>query len=176
MANLLQDQFKSVFSDPSNTNKKDPAFNSTVCFIDTINLDVSAISKAIDEISAASAAGEDGFPSCLLKMCKNSLSYPIFLIWRDSFDSGEIPKYLKSQLITPVFKKGSKLHPANYRPIALTSNIIKIFERVVRNQLVKYLETNNLISNNQHGFRKGHSCLSELLAHYDEILSNINNS
>ena len=56
----------------------------------------------------------------------------------------------------------------------MPSNIIKIFERVIRSQLVQYLETNKLISSNQHGFRKGYSCLSELLIHYDEILCNMN--
>ena len=65
------------------------------------------------------------------------------------------------------------MYAKNYRPIALTSNIIKIFERVIRFQLVHYLESNKLISENQHGFRKGHSCLSELLAHYHDIISNL---
>jgi hypothetical protein len=52
--------------------------------------------------------------------------------------------------------------------------MIKIFERVIRNQLVSYLEMNSLLSSNQHGFRKGRSCLTQLLGHIDNILQNLN--
>ena len=80
------------------------------------------------------------------------------------------------QLITPLYKgKGSKCQAVNYRPISLTSHIIKVFERVLRDKIVTFLEENCILSDNQHGFRKGRSCLSELLAHYEEILTNANN-
>ena len=173
MSNILQDQFAGVFSDPSSYDKLDPSFLCATSTLNSISFDVTSISNAIDELHLNSNVGEHGFPNCLLKSCKSSLSYPIFCIWKESFESGSIPAFLKSQTIVPVFKKGSKLHPKNYRPIALTSNIIKIFERVIRSQLVHYLETNQLISKNQHGFRKGYSCISELLIHYDDILSNM---
>ena len=175
MANILQEQYISAFSDPQCPDKQDPTFAEASVSLSEIKFSSELIAKAIDEINMSSAAGEDGFPSCLLKMCKDSLCEPIYLIWKESFNSGHIPSSLKRQLITPVFKKGSRLLPSNYRPIALTSNIIKIFERVIRSQLVSYLETHHLISNNQHGFRKGFSCLSELLCHYEEVLSHVNN-
>ena len=94
------------------------------------------------------------------------------LIWQDSLKSGFIAQKFKNQIITPVFKKGSKAAPANYRPISLTSHIIKLFERVIRNHIVKHLEQNKLLCQNQHGFRKGRSCLTQLLKHIDIILNN----
>ena len=54
--------------------------------------------------------------------------------------------------------------------MALTSHLIKVFEKVIRNHLVYFLESNNLFNPSQHGFRKGRSCLSELLCHMEEIL------
>ena len=45
---------------------------------------------------------------------------------------------------------------------------------MIRNRLVSYLEENGIISDTQHGFRKGRSCLTQLLQHYDEILNNLN--
>ena len=54
----------------------------------------------------------------------------------------------------------------------MTSHVIKTFERVLRNHLVEYLEKNNIINPNQHGFRQGKSCLTQLLAHYDELILN----
>jgi hypothetical protein len=60
--------------------------------------------------------------------------------------------------------------PANYRPVALTSHIIKMFERVVRRCLVRHLEENNLLPDGQHGFRSKRSCLTQLLSYWDSIL------
>ena len=70
--------------------------------------------------------------------------------------------------------KGDKKDAANYRPISLTSHQIKVFERVIRDRLVCYLETHKIISDNQHGFRRGRSCLTQWLKHYDDILKNLN--
>ena len=78
------------------------------------------------------------------------------------------------QQVVPLHKKGPKTNVANYRPIALTSHVVKIFERVLRNRLMDYLERNNIINDNQHGFRKGHSCLSQLLSHTTFILNQMN--
>ena len=109
MSNLLQGQFESVFSDPNSTLKKDPQFREASSSISSINFDAKSISDAIDEMDISSSAGEDGFPSSLLKNCNESLSYPLYLLWKNSFESSDIPSELKSQLIVPVFKKGSKV-------------------------------------------------------------------
>ena len=111
----------------------------------------------------------------ILKNCAEEISYPIFLIWQDSLNSGYIHQNFKNQLITPVFKKGSKAIPQNYRPISLTSHIIKTFERIIRNKIVDHLERNHIICKHQHGFRKGRSCLTQLIKHIDIILKNFLN-
>ena len=91
------------------------------------------------------------------------------------FDSHKRPTRgilpLKEAHIIPVHKGGSQGTPSNYRPIALTSHLIKVFEKVVRNNLVQFLEKNNLLNKSQHGFRNGRSCLSQLLDYHDKIIS-----
>lgn len=72
-------------------------------------------------------------------------------------------------------KKGNRTEPVNYRPVSLTSHVIKIFERVVRKVMVRHLEGNNVISCNQHGFRSGRSCLTQLLSHFDDIIVGLTN-
>ena len=67
-------------------------------------------------------------------------------------------------------KGGSRGLPANYRPVALTSHIVKMFERVIRKSLVAHLEANNLLPDGQHGFRGKRSCLTQLLSYWDTIL------
>ena len=125
----------------------------------------------------SASPGEDEVPVILLKSCRDSICQPLYLIWKHSFDSGEIHPSFFSSIIAPVFKGASKLEPPNYRPVSLTSHLIKIFERVIQAKVIGYLEENKLLSCNQHGFRKGCSCLSELpvLAHFNEIYENLGN-
>ena len=68
---------------------------------------------------------------------------------------------------------GDKTKSANYRPVSLTVHLIKLYERVVRKQMATFLEDGNLLSTSQHGFRKGRSCLTQLLHHYDNLLRNL---
>ena len=92
------------------------------------------------------------------------------LIWRKSLDTGQIPQILKSAHVVPIYKGDCRGTPKNYRPIALTSHLIKVFEKVIRKKLVQYMESYQLFNPSQHGFRFGRSCLSQLLSHYDRIL------
>ena len=85
-------------------------------------------------------------------------------------DQGVIPPDLLIVLISPVHKGGSRGLPGNYRPVALTSHIMKMFERVIRRWLVAHLEENNLLPDGQHGFRAKRSCLTQLLSYWDNIL------
>ena len=172
MANMLQDQYASVFSDPeSNTNHK-PDQVPLISILEDIDFTCEDITAAIKEIGEFSACGNNDIPAIILKNCAEELSYPILQIWKDSMKSAHISPAFKAQHITPVFKKGSKAKAENYRPISLTSHIIKIFGRVVRKKIVAHLEANQILCKNQHGFQPGKSCLTQLLAHIDIILKN----
>ena len=177
MSDILQQQYCSVFSDPKSCKKKIPNLKCNLKnTLENFDFSKSDIETAIDEIDENSACGQSDIPAMVLKKCKTELSYPILLIWRDSLNSGFVPKVLKNQIITPVHKKSSKAEAANYRPISLTSHIIKIFERVIRKHIVQHLEKNHLICKNQHGFQKHKSCLTQLLPHIDYILKNFLNN
>ena len=71
--------------------------------------------------------------------------------------------------VTPIFKKGDKQLIKNYRPISLLPICGKILEKLIFNQLYSYLNTNNLITKNQSGFRPGDSTTNQLLYLIDEI-------
>ena len=168
LADMLSAQYKSVFSAPTELQEsnEDPVADP----LEDFNFTIDDLMHAISEVGTNSAAGPDRFPAVFLKNCKNTLVHPLFLIWRKSLDTGVIPDLLKTSVITPIFKGGDKLKPKSYRPVALTSHLIKIFEKVIRQQMVKYIEERNLLNPNQHGFRSGHSCLSQLVQHYDKIV------
>ena len=63
--------------------------------------------------------------------------------------------------------------PKNYRPVALTSHLIKVFERVVRQALVNHIDDLDLIPDGQHGSRARRSTLTQLLSHWDNILEGL---
>ena len=131
------------------------------------------IELACMELSSSSAAGADGIPASLLKTCRKELSKPIFILWKASLQQGIIPTDLLLVLVSPVHKGGSRGVAKNYRPVALTSHLIKVFERVMRKSLVSYLEKNCLLPEGQHGFRAFRSTLTQLLSHYDKVLEDM---
>ena len=94
-------------------------------------------------------------------------------MWRASLTQGIIPPDLLLVLISPIHKGGSRVDPAKYRPVALTSHLIKVFERVIRKSLVNHLEALDLLPDNQHGFRQLRSTLTQLLSHWDSILDSL---
>ena len=72
---------------------------------------------------------------------------------------------LQADLHIPIYKSGNRAEAINYRPIALTSHIIKIYERYLREVMVKFIEHNELLCNSQHGFVSGKSCLIKALSY-----------
>ena len=86
---------------------------------------------------------------------------------------GIIPPDLLLVTISPIHKGGSRVDPSNYRPVALTSHLIKVFERVLRRALVTHLEFLDYLPTNQHGFREQRSTLTQLLSHWDSVLDSL---
>ena len=87
----------------------------------------------------------------------------------------DIPEVLKQAFVIPVHKGGSKVEPEEYRPISLTSHLMKTGERVIRKSLVNFLDLSKKLDPKQHGSRKNRSTLSQLLVHYDEIIKALEN-
>jgi hypothetical protein len=82
-----------------------------------------------------------------------------------------IPTAWKNANVTPVYKKGLKTDPSNYRPIAVTSVVPKIFERILYEQLVKHLEINHLLLDSQYGYRTGMSTSHAILDVTEKVRS-----
>ena len=177
-ASELSKQYSSVFVPPRDEWKvKDPKHFFESVEDESSLADVSFSEKdivqACAELKAGSAAGADGVPASLLKLCRKELAKPLFILRRSSLDQGCIPSDLLLVLICPVHKGGSRGMPKNYRPVALTSHIVKVFERVVRRALVEHLEKNGYFPDGQHGFRALRSTLTQLLSFWDTILEKL---
>ena len=95
--------------------------------------------------------------------------HPLMLFYNKSFSTGIVPSSYKIQQIVPIFKKGLKTKASNYRPIALAPHTIKILERILRDILVEFFESNVILNCNQHGFRHMRSCASQLISYITYI-------
>ena len=84
-------------------------------------------------------------------------------LFNNSLTNGKIPSDWKIAEVRPIFKKGTKSNPGNYRPVSLTSVVCKVFEGFIRDYLFKHLIQNNILSKEQFGFCKGRSCVTQLL-------------
>ena len=133
--------------------------------------------KIIQNIGISKAAGIDNLSGKFLKDGAEILAKPLSEICNLSITSRTFPNACKVAKLKPIFKKGKKTDPSNYRPISLLPLISKVLERVIHDQTNAFLKGNNLLYNYQSGFRTNHStnlCLSfltdKILKGFDEGL------
>ncbi|CAM5078595.1 unnamed protein product [Eretmochelys imbricata] len=117
--------------------------------------------------------GWDALHLRVLKELADVIAEPLAVIFENSWRSGEVPDDWKKANVVPIFKKGKEEDPGNYRPVSLTSVPGKIMEQVLKESILKHLEERKVIRNSQHGFTKGKSCLTNLIAFYDEITGSV---
>ena len=115
------------------------------------------------------ATGHDNIPSKFLRDTATAISPVIAHIINLSIKQGKVPKDFKIARVTPLHKKGSKLDPGNYRPVSILTSISKVMEKIVYEQVEKYLAENKLIYEFQSGFRTSHSTDTCLLYLNDHI-------
>ena len=105
----------------------------------------------------------------MIKICSQSLTLPLKIIFEHSLKKGKFPEIWKTANVVPVHKKEDKMLIKNYRPISLLSIFGKIFERVIYNSLFNYFQSNRLFTPSQSGFIPGDLCIAQLLSIIHEI-------
>ena len=162
-ANLLASMFSSKMTTPD-PNRQPPVLpRLCASSLQTLHLSEYTIKHHLKKINPKKATGPDEVSPRLLKNCANELSTPLTLIFQQCINSGSWPSKWKEARVVPVHKKNSKTDPQNYRPISLLSAINKIFESVIAEQLIAFLEEHHLLSPKQFGFMKGKSTADLLL-------------
>lgn len=121
------------------------------------------MSKVIRSFQPKTSAGYDEISSKLLKLCEDELRGPLVDITNKSFCSGIFPKKLKIAKVYPKYKKGSTSEASNYRPISLIPTFSKVIEKLVLTRLFEHLNSNELLTHQQHGFLAGRSTITALI-------------
>ena len=163
--------FNNYFADqctPINNSSMLPPFEYKVnSKIEDISFSEVEIVSIIRSLNSSKAHGWDGISIRMIKICDETIAIPLKIIFDTALKSGNYPDKWKRANIVPIHKKDNKNILKNYRPISLLPVCGKIY-----NSLYSYLESNNILSKSQSGFRKGDSCISQLLAITHEIYSN----
>lgn len=154
-------------------NNKIDKFKKSIYLQPTTYLEIRNI---ILQLNNTSSVGEDNIPIKLIKYVVNEISGPLEYIVNLMLSTGIFPDRLKIAEIKPVYKKGPTSDISNYRPIALLSNISKVFEKVICTRLVNFLETNQILADCQNGFRKNKSTIRAVYQAISKILTSLNES
>ena len=168
-AELLNQQFQSVFSEGKTYTKEEFM---TKCKMDvdgdlttlsSIEITVEGVTKLLGELNPHKAAGPDGISPRILKELANEVAPILTMIFQSSLETGVVPLDWRKANVTPVYKKGAHYDPANYRPVSLTSVSCKTMEHIIVRALMSHLDENNILCKQQHGFRRGRSCETQLI-------------
>lgn len=114
-------------------------------------------------LNTRKSPGADEITPYLLRHCAQPLCIPLTFMFNQSLSHSVVPPGWKCGIISPIFKSGKRSQVSNYRPVTLLPVISKVLERLIVNRIVDHFENNKLYATEQHGFRKNHSCLSNLL-------------
>ena len=169
ICNSLKAQYVSQFSEKTHRENEHIFEDFGMNDLCDFDFGIENIEDGIDELNENSAAGPDVLSAIYFKKTKKSISRPLNLILRKSLDECKIPDNYKLAYVTPIHKGGSKQKPEQYRPVSLTSHIMKVFERVIKKRILKHLIDNQKFNKGQHGFVPGRSTQTQLLAHYNDI-------
>lgn len=153
---------------PSSFSFKDYLLNPVPHSLFMIPCSEMEVDACISNMKLASP-GFDDIHSKVLKVVSVSISKPLSHIINLSFTTGIVPDKIKIGRIVPVFKGGDPDVKSNYRPISVLPCISKIFERLVYNRLLTFINNNDILSPYQFGFLPGRSSAHALVNFVDEI-------
>ena len=163
-ANMFNNYFYKQFSEPS-CYETDIDFTNDSTF--DIDFSASRIKPLLDNLDINKAQGPDAISGAVLKNYSKTLAYPLSILFTLTYNTGYIPQEWKLANVVPVFKKDNKNKVTNYRPISLTSLVMKVLERILYDEL--FTHTIYKIDKRQQGFLKNKSCNTNLLLFTESI-------
>ena len=172
-AEALNHQFKSAFT--KETPIPDNILPSTSPFeeMEDILFTPKGVEKLLLGLKIHKAAGPDGITPRVLKRLATTLAPILCQIFRLSYEMGEIPEDWREANVVPIYKKGNRSAPVNYRPISLTCICCKLMEHVLASNIMKHGDRNSIIFPLQYGFRKNMSCEQQLLGFTSDLHKNL---
>jgi len=171
-AELLNKQFQSAFTKEDTENVPLPHGEAYPAMFD-LEISVHGVELLLQRLNPSKASGPDNIANRLLKEAAKEIAPILTAIFQQSYERGELPADWKEARVTPIFKKGDRNVSENYRPVSLTCVSSKLMEHVVSCHIMDHLDRHKILSAYQHGFRKLHSCATQLLMTTHDFLSSL---
>ena len=143
-ADILNNQFQSVYTkeDMNTMPSKGPSPHPSM---PRITFRTPGIAKLLHSLNPYKAVGPDCIPTHILKIASDQIAPVLTRIFQKYYDSGILPSDWKDANIVPIFKKGDKKLPSNYRPVSLTSITCKVMEHIVLSNIMEHFDKNNIL-------------------------------
>ena len=142
--------------------------------IPPIQIHTERVAQLSHNIQEHKANGPDNLPACFLKEVADKIAPALTIIFQASLDQGSLPAIWKTAVVVPIFKKGKKPNPCNYRPISLTCIHSKILEHIVHSSTSHHLDLYGVLCDEQHGFRQKRSCVTQLIMTINDFAECLN--
>ncbi|CAM5121275.1 unnamed protein product [Eretmochelys imbricata] len=133
-----------------------------------VDITISKVEAKLEQLNGIKSAVPDNLHPRILKELVHEIASPSARIFNESVNSGVVPYNWRIANIVPIFKKGKKGDPGNYRPVSLTPVVCKVLEKILKEKVVKDIEVNGKWDKIQHGFRKGRSCQTNLISFFEK--------
>ena len=156
--NIWDNEYRNLF-----TNMSVNSSTHSNCINGNLNSDITKVEVncAIKSVKSGKAVGIDNIPNEVLK-CQN-ISNVLLALFNTCFHYGMVPNSWSETLISPIAKPGKDLRvPTNCRGISLISTVSKLFSNVLNSRLLHFIDTNNILCEEQNGFRKMRSCIEHI--------------
>ena len=170
----LNQQYDSVFTDEDHSSIPNLGASNTPD-IAPLHITMKGVGNLLRKLDASKATGTDLVPTRILKEAADQIAPFLTFIFNQSLSTGEVPADWKLANITAIYKKGDKAQAVNYRPVSLTSITCKTMEHIIYHHIMNHLELHNILSDNQHGFRKHRSCETQLVNTIESVAKSLDN-
>ncbi len=170
-AYILNRQFESVFIQEEHIPSDLLSNTSPYPDMKDIQFTEPGVLKMLERLKPHKAMGADEVGPRVLKELLSTIAPILTVIYRRSYNTGEVPEDWRKANVVAVYKKGRKCEPSNYRPISLTCACCKILEHIeVASSVMHHARDHNILYKLQHRFQNMRSCETQLFGFQADIL------
>ena len=168
-ASIMNDYFSSVYTVGQSDTRNLPPFSRTYEDMTNVTISEDKVRLKIMNLDENKSVGPDGISAKLIKRAVEAFTPILTKLFKLSYETGRVPKKMKSANVIPIFKNGDKRCPNNYRPVSITPIISKLMESIIKDDIEKHVYQSGLLHTSQHGFNRGKSTSTNLIQFWDDV-------
>ena len=171
-AEILNEQFNSFYTqeDTGNIPDKGPRPHPSM---QDITVNINGVKKLLKNLKPYKASGPEGIPTFIVRGAAEELAPMLSHLYQFSLDTGNLPIEWKRANIVPLFQKGLKHLPSNFRTVSLTSLACKVLEHILHSNTMSHFDGNNIMTVKHHSFRKRRPCVTQFVTTFQGIASQL---